>query len=324
MLLSSSDSRPIVLPSFDTDTEPGLEAPINEKSAPLAIKEGVNKEEPLAEEEQKSQPPEMENHATEPPTEPVKQGSVEEEGKAVFRPAGIEAYEVVRNQLYEEVQPLKEEILNEARKAKEALIEEGLRYKERLIQEAHQESQKTKERLLSDALAEAEELKRGAFEEGRKEGVLQGKKSIEAEAKTQLEALKALLNEMGSLKPKVISECERDIIGLSVQVAEKILQREVQLDPGTVLDLASRVIKEFEGRSGGIRVKLNPEDYAYILQLDPKILEDKGLSEVVFEKDPSLQRGGCTLETYQGRVDARIEKQLEVIRQKLLERAGHA
>jgi len=105
---------------------------------------------------------------------------------------------------------------------------------------------------------------------------------------------------MGSLKPKVISECERDIIGLSVQVAEKILQREVQLDPGTVLDLASRVIKEFEGRSGGIRVKLNPEDYAYILQLDPKILEDKGLSEVVFEKIPLCKGGAVPLKPIKG------------------------
>lgn len=322
--MSSSDLRPITLPSFDTDTEPGLEVPIKEKPAPLALKEGVNKEEPLPQEEQKSQAPEMEKRKTEPPSGPVEHGSVNEEGEAVLRPAGIEAYEVVRNQLYEDIQPLKEEILREAKRAKEALIEEGRREKEQLIQEARQEAQKVKGRVFSDALAEAEGLKRGAFEEGRKEGILQGKKSIEAEAKTHLEALKALLNEMGRLKPRVISECERDIVGLSVQVAEKILQREVQADPSTVLDLASRVIKEFEGRSGGIRVKLNPEDYAYILQLDTKILEDKGLSEVVFEKDPSLQRGGCTLETYQGRVDARIEKQLEVIRQKLLERAGHA
>ena len=322
--MSSNVLRPISLPSFDADTESGLAVSTEEKPTPLAIKEGANKEEPLDQEGQKSQPPEIEKRATEPPSEPVKQGSVDEEGEAVLRPAGVEVYEAVRNQLYEDVQPLKEEILKEARKAKEALVEEGRSEKERLIQEARQEAQKTKERVLSDALAEAEELKRGAFEQGRKEGVLQGQKSIEAEAKTHLEALKGLLNEMGRLKPRVISECERDIVGLSVQVAEKILQREVQIDPGVVLEMASRVIKEFEGRSGGVRVKLNPADYTYILQLDPKILEDRGLSEVVFEKDPSLQRGGCTLETYQGRVDARIEKQLEVIRQKLLERAGHA
>jgi len=323
-LSSSNDLRSITLPSFDTDIEPWLEVPIKEKPTPLTLKEGGDKEEPLTQEEQKSQASEVEKRVTEPPSGPVEHGSVNEEDEAVLRPAGIEAYEVVRNQLYEDIQPLKEEILGEAKKAKEALIEEGRREKERLIQEARQEVQTAKERAFSDALAEAEELKRGAFEEGQKEGVIQGKKSIEAEAKTHLEALKALLNEMGRLKPKVISECERDIVELSVQVAEKILKREVQLDPSAVLDLASRVIEEFEGRSGGIRVKLNPEDYAYILQIDPKILEDKGLSEVVFEKDPSLQRGGCTLETYQGRVDARIEKQFEVIRQKLLERAGHA
>ena len=125
--MSSSDSRPIVLPSFDADIEPELEGSVGEKPLPSSLKEGANKQEALPQEEQKSQPPEMEKHATEPTSEPVKQGSVDEEGEGLLRPAGIEAYEAVRNQLYEDIQPLKEEILKEARKAKEALIEEGLR-----------------------------------------------------------------------------------------------------------------------------------------------------------------------------------------------------
>lgn len=324
--MSNSDIRPISLPSFDADTGKGPEPQAKEKLGFLDIKEEeANKEKafPQEQEEQKSSAHGMEKPEVEPLSGPFKQGYVVEE-EPIFRPAGIEAYEAVKSQLYEDIRPLKEEILEEARKTKVALVEEGRREKDRLVQEGRQEAQKVRERVFSEAMAEAEELKREAFEKGRKEGVLQGKKSIEDEAKAQLDALKSLLNELGRLKPRVISECEKDIVGLSVQVAEKILQREVQLDPGTILDLASRVIKDFEGRSGGIRVKLNPEDYAYVLQLDPKILEDKGLNDVVFEKDSSMQRGGCTLETYQGRVDARIEKQLEVIRQKLLEKAGYA
>lgn len=237
---------------------------------------------------------------------------------------GAEAYESVRDQLYKDIQPMKEEILAEAKRAKEALIEEGRQEKERLLQTALRELEEKKAALLEQAQEEARDIKRRAHEEGKREGVLQGKREIENEAKGQLETLKAVLKEMSLLKPKIVAECERDIVELAVQVAQKILQRELQIDPGAVLDLASRALKEFEGRSGGIRVKLNPDDHDFIVQLDPKILEDKGLSDVVFEKDPSLQRGGCLLETYQGRVDARIEKQLEIIKKRLLEKVDHA
>lgn len=226
--------------------------------------------------------------------------------------------EDLRNEILKDIKALKEEVLNETKKAKEYLIEEGKEEKERIIAEGLKELEKRKEDILEEAKNVSEEIRSQAYEDGKNQGLVEVRSKIDKKTNESLKSLKSILSELSQLKPKIVKDCERDIVDLATFIASKIIRQELKSDPRIILNMVSREVKEFEGKAGGIRVKLNPEDYNYILSLESGILDAVGLSDVVFEQDKSILKGGCVIESYTARIDARIERQLEIIHQKLM------
>ena len=65
---------------------------------------------------------------------------------------------------------------------------------------------------------------------------------------------------------------------------------------------------------GRITIKLNPADLELLADIKPQLLS--GLPEAgraAFEADEGIARGGCLIETDGGEVDARIERQFQVV-----------
>jgi flagellar assembly protein FliH len=66
--------------------------------------------------------------------------------------------------------------------------------------------------------------------------------------------------------------------------------------------------------AGRITIKLNPVDLELLAEFKPQLLS--GLSEAgraAFEADEGIARGGCLITTDGGEVDARIERQFQVV-----------
>jgi flagellar assembly protein FliH len=173
--------------------------------------------------------------------------------------------------------------------------------------------------IMEKASEKASMLEREAYEKGFAQGEKDGLELGAAKALKVVENMETLLNEIGCLRTDIIKLHEKDIIGLICAVAEKVVHHEVALNGMTSRETVIRAIQlATEKRS--ILLRVNPEEFDYIEQLKPELFKRfNELTSIEVVSSQSVKRGGCFLETQYGDVDARVETQMEMIRQSLEE-----
>ena len=115
----------------------------------------------------------------------------------------------------------------------------------------------------------------------------------------------------------MIHSAERQIIDIALCIARKILKREIEENPMTILP----VVREALGKSRDgetIIIRVNPEDIDLLNHAKRDLLQivggDKQLS---ISADPAIRPGGCMIDTKSGTVDASIDTQFEAIKRAL-------
>ena len=155
------------------------------------------------------------------------------------------------------------------------------------------------------------------FGDGERKGHELGEKAGFESAMQKLESLLTgghkLLGELGDLHRQTCRDVEADLVQLALAVARKIVGREVSLGPEAVTRIIREALTRVE-HAGRITIKLNPADLELLTDIKPQLLS--GLPEAgraAFEADEGIARGGCLIETDGGEVDARIERQFQVV-----------
>lgn len=162
--------------------------------------------------------------------------------------------------------------------------------------------------------------------EGDQGGYNRGLDEGKAEARRIIGQIQPLLTEIVKRKNEIYLSAEEDIRKLAMIIAEKVIGTQAQCCQELVLDTVKRSLPLLLERSR-LTIKVAPEQEQFMNDNFGRILDmDKDLKEVKIESDRRISPGGCILETSSGRVDARIEKQLEVLTtalQKQSETAGN-
>jgi type III secretion protein L len=101
---------------------------------------------------------------------------------------------------------------------------------------------------------------------------------------------------------------------LARKMAEKIVGRAVDLDPTVMADIANQAVCASRARGSAVVLRVHPDDLAAVEARRPRWLggEDSP-AEVSLVADPAVGRYGCVVETPAGRLDARLQTQLDVL-----------
>lgn len=168
-------------------------------------------------------------------------------------------------------------------------------------------SDATDERLRAAALER--EAFATAYAQGEKSGIEAGTTRADA----MLRRLSDTLNELEELRRSMVRQTEHQIVQLAVEMARRILRREVQTDTDLLVAMA-RVALDRLGDSAPATIRLNPEDYHTMAARNGAWVG----SHVNVVADPSVGRGGCMVESSFGFIDASIDAQFRVLEQTLL------
>jgi flagellar assembly protein FliH len=172
------------------------------------------------------------------------------------------------------------------------------------------------ERLLQEARLKVSEIEKEAYEKGFSEGQRSGAEVGEKMAEALLKQYAASLEALNKLRKELFATSEREVIRLSLEIARKIIKREVAIDEELILTLV-RVALARVADQALITVRVNPKDCHFIERHRAAGLagpESGAVSESVkLVEDPLIPRGGCIIETESGTIDARIEEQLREI-----------
>lgn len=132
-----------------------------------------------------------------------------------------------------------------------------------------------------------------------------------------IDGFAAIARELAAARQGIFESAAREVVELAVLIAERIVRREIELDPEVALR-ASRELLQRAAAGSQVVVRLAPADLALAQERLGGLAEASGLDGVRLRVDPALSPGGCVVETDAGSLDARVETQLERIREALL------
>jgi len=159
----------------------------------------------------------------------------------------------------------------------------------------------------------SEELKRKLFEQGYEQGQRVGQELAEKKLEPVLDRFEQAIQELSELRGKIIRRSERNIADLAIEISQKIIQRELSLDREVLVGMIRSALADF-GEQDEITIRVRPEDHQYLSTAKPGIVEGgEGIKNIVLQADESISEGGCVIEADFGKIDLRIDKQLEEI-----------
>lgn len=162
--------------------------------------------------------------------------------------------------------------------------------------------------LISRAQEEAGTIRDSAAKEGYKLGIEQAQDEIANVKNALIEFLKA--------KQDVFEYIAPDILEISVEIARKIVKKEIEQDPEMVLRTIMDVLKTVSRDESKVTIKVNPEQVNLAKEHIPSILSSVGLDiKTNISADDTIEIGGCIVQTNNGIVDATIATQLEIIKE---------
>jgi flagellar assembly protein FliH len=202
-----------------------------------------------------------------------------------------------------------------------ASAEEDLEHARAEALEMHQQAEAEAARIR----AEAQEGRAAVEQAGREEGLAAGRADglelareqslaqAREEVAEQLSRATELAESAAVDRRELLHNAEAEVVRLALQVARKVLDREVHVD-STVVNRIAEAALQYVAVDGVVRLRVNPEDH---MQLSQYWKGRHGTTEADrtydIVADPEVPRGGVVIDTRAGTVDARLETQLDEI-----------
>lgn len=164
--------------------------------------------------------------------------------------------------------------------------------------------------LVSRAQDEAANIKRSAFEEGYQAGL--------QKAMSDINIFKENIKNFMTAPKEVFEYIAPDILEISVNIAQKIIQQELKSNPQVLLDIILDVLRNVCKNEVKITIKVNPQIASFVKESLPSVTYEYGIdTQINIIADPSISEGGCIFQTNNGIVDASIDTQIEIIKKAL-------
>ncbi len=184
--------------------------------------------------------------------------------------------------------------------------------------------------IVAQARAERERILAGAreagyaigLEEGRATGRVQGEDAGRcaaiAEWRERLSKLESAwasgLSKFEGEREGLLRAAREELLGLALQIAERVVKRRVACDPGLVVEQVAAASAQL-AKSSGVIVQVHPDDVAIVEAAFPELSRKfLALRHAKIAGDPALSRGSCVVRSQAGgMIDASLETQLDRI-----------
>ncbi len=171
--------------------------------------------------------------------------------------------------------------------------------------------------LAETAIRAKDEAKR-AYDAGHSAGEAAARERLEAQTRALAEKLGAAVSEVAQTRAAILRGAECGAVQLAVEIAKRILRRELAADRSATEGLVKAALEKLAGREI-YRVRVHPAQEPML----KACLEQAGrLQGVAVLADPTLTEGGVLFEAAGGAMDASLETQVSEIERSLADEIG--
>jgi len=119
--------------------------------------------------------------------------------------------------------------------------------------------------------------------------------------------------ELEKMRKEIYLHAEKKTVNLALAIAKKVVCHEIATNKEVVLNVVKEAVKKVVDH-GRIIIKINPSDLQFIKNSDHGFLNFvDNIKNITFEEEETISDGGCVIETDFGNIDARIERQFQVV-----------
>lgn len=131
---------------------------------------------------------------------------------------------------------------------------------------------------------DVEKISHAAYQEGFRRGEADGLARGDKTAAVLIEKIGLIIDELTRLKAVTLRELEPQVINLAIQIARRVVMKELETDEGLIVELTREALKRLD-RSGLITITVSPQLYDLFVRHKPSLLTIH--PEIAFEVDPS-------------------------------------
>ena len=174
-------------------------------------------------------------------------------------------------------------------------------------------SEELAEEIIAQAKQQAKKIEREAFEKGYANGERAGQELAEKAVEKTLSTLNETVDSLRAIARERVKNVENEEVALAIDVARKIIHREIQQDPYVIADIVRSALSK-SSLGDRIVVKVHPQDKDILTESHTSIVQDlEEVRALTFEADETLERGEAIVECALGELDLRIERQLQEV-----------
>ena len=202
--------------------------------------------------------------------------------------------------------------LEAVRAQADALIESGRREAELLVAAAKSQGHQ----LLAQAQADAVAMGAKAQSEGTVAGLEAGRAEAAEHIADGIATLADLIESARAQRREIVDGAEPELLKLAMAIAERIVHREIEIDPEIVTSMVRVGLARLSGREK-VTIRVNPGDVATMREHRETLLSNSDVESLRVVEDQRVDRGGVVIETESGTIDAKIGTQLREARRVL-------
>jgi flagellar assembly protein FliH len=162
---------------------------------------------------------------------------------------------------------------------------------------------------LAEMTAVAEQQARQAYEAGMRAGEAAARKAMEADTQAIVEQLTDTIVDVAGTRSGTIRRAEADTVRLAIEIARRVLHRELSVDPNALQALTTAALEKLQAQEI-YRVRVHPA----LEQVVRNCLQQAGRAQgIEVIADPSQPQGGVLFDISRGTLDASVATQLDEI-----------
>ncbi|KGE17528.1 FliH/SctL family protein [Paenibacillus wynnii] len=217
----------------------------------------------------------------------------------------------------------------EAELARKQMLRDAQEFAEGQVRNASEEAEFIKE----SARAEVEQwwlqrreqdehlievVKSEGYQQGYQEGVSQAEEEMKRKVAEMMEEARNVLADAHRARDVIIQEAEPFLVELSCGIAEKIVEKQLTIEPEFTMDLIKKNLAR-KREQGLISLCVSPSQFIFVNAAREELaLAIDSQAELQILPDSMVKDHGCVIRSSFGSIDARIDTQLAEIKKELL------
>ena len=197
----------------------------------------------------------------------------------------------------------------------QAIVAQAQQEAEKIIGAANEKAREIEE----EGRSIQEAAKKEAEENGRQAGHEAGYASGKAEVERLIERTQQVLERAQDKRSQILAETEQQIVDMVLLITRKVVKVISESQRNVVVSNVIQALRKVRAK-GNVIIRVNIADLKLTTEHTKdfiRILEDPKSIQVM--EDPTVDPGGCIIETDFGEIDARISSQLSELESRILD-----